>query len=47
MGGTDGRDAGVEGFDAAKVIAWILAALFVVCAVVGLITILQWIVPGS
>jgi hypothetical protein len=45
--GTDGKDAGVEGFDAAKVIAWILAALFVVCAVVGLITILQWIVPGS
>jgi len=45
--GTDGKDAAVEGFDAAKVIAWILAALFVVCAVVGLITILQWIVPGS
>ncbi len=35
------------GFDAAKVIAWVLAALFVLCAVVGLITILQWIVPGS
>ena len=36
-----------SGFDAAKVIAWVLAALFVVCAVVGLITILQWLVPGS
>ena len=35
------------GFDAAKVIAWVLAALFVVCAVVGLVTILQWIVPGT
>ena len=35
------------GFDAAKVIAWVLAALFVVCAVVGLITILQWLVPGT
>ena len=41
------KDTGAGGFDAAKVIAWILAALFVVCAVVGLITILQWIVPGS
>lgn len=36
-----------SGFDAAKVIAWVLAALFVVCAVVGLITILQWLVPGT
>jgi hypothetical protein len=36
-----------DGFDAAKVIAWILAAFFVVCAVVGLVTILQWIVPGA
>lgn len=36
-----------RGFDAAQVIAWVLAAFFVVCAVVGLITILQWLVPGS
>lgn len=45
----DQRPKEVEktGFDAAKIIGWVLAALFVVCAVVGLITILQWIVPGS
>lgn len=36
-----------EGFDAAKFIGWVLAALFVLCAVVGLITILKWIVPGG
>lgn len=41
------ENEGSGGFDAAKVIAWVLAALFVLCAVVGLITILQWIVPGS
>lgn len=45
-GGAGGAD-GAGGLDAAKVIAWILAALFVVCAVVGLITILRWIVPGG
>lgn len=42
----DGDDE-KSGFDAAKIIAWVLAALFVVCAVVGLITILQWLVPGT
>ena len=46
-GGVGVGTEGSGGFDAARVIAWILAALFVVCAVVGLITILQWIVPGS
>jgi hypothetical protein len=40
------EDDDSDGFDAAQVIAWALAAFFVVCAVVGLITILQWIVPG-
>ena len=42
-----GRGDSGRGFDAAQVIAWVLAAFFVVCAVVGLITILQWLVPGS
>jgi hypothetical protein len=32
--------------DAAQVIAWLLAALVVVCSVVGLVTILRWMVPG-
>ncbi len=35
------------GADTAQVLAWILAAFFVVCAVVGLVTILQWMVPGG
>jgi hypothetical protein len=35
------------GIDAAQVIAWILAAVVVVAAVVGLATILQWMVPGG
>lgn len=38
---------GEGGFDAARFIAWVLAAAFVVCAVVGLVTILRWIVPGG
>lgn len=42
----EGDDSG-RGFDAAQVIAWVLAAFFVVCAIVGLITILQWLVPGN
>lgn len=42
----EGDDA-KSGLDAAKIIAWVLAALFVICAVVGLVTILQWIVPGN
>lgn len=41
----DGGDAD-GGIDAATLIAWILAALFVVCGVVGLVTILRWMVPG-
>ncbi len=34
------------GVDPATVIAWVLAAAFVVCGIVGLVTILQWMVPG-
>ncbi|QGN58562.1 DUF6584 family protein [Nostocoides sp. HKS02] len=34
------------GFDAAVVIAAGLAVLFVICAVVGFVTLLMWIVPG-
>jgi hypothetical protein len=36
-----------KGTDAAQVIAWILAAAFVVLAVVGAVTVLGWIVPGD
>lgn len=35
-----------EGFDAAWLVAWILAAAFVVFAVIGFITVLAWLVPG-
>lgn len=41
----DGQAKG--GFDAARLIAWVLAAFFVFCAIVGLITILGWLVPGG
>ncbi len=34
----------LRGVDPAKVIAWVLAAVFVVCSIVGLITILNWVV---
>jgi hypothetical protein len=34
------------GVDAAVVITVVLAILFVVCAVVGAVTLLRWIVPG-
>jgi hypothetical protein len=34
------------GVDAATVIAWVLAAAFVVCGIVGLVEILKWMVPG-
>ena len=39
-----GRAGGVDG---AQVIGWILAALFVVCAVIGVVTVLGWLVPGT
>lgn len=35
------------GIDAAQVIAWVIAALVVVCAIVGLVDILRWMVPGG
>lgn len=37
---------GDGGMDAAQLIAWIAAAAFVACGVIGLVTVLQWIVPG-
>lgn len=39
--------AASEGMDAAQIISWVIAAIFVVCAIVGLITILGWIFPGA
>ena len=39
-------DTGEGGTDAATVIALALAGLFVVCAVIGLVTVLGWLVPG-
>ena len=41
-----GEDSGDGGTDAATVIALALAGLFVVCAVIGLVTVLGWLVPG-
>lgn len=35
------------GIDAAQIIAWVIAAFVVVCAVVGLVQILRWMVPGG
>jgi hypothetical protein len=42
-GGPDGSDGGV---DTATIIAIALAVLFVACAVIGLVTVLAWLVPG-
>lgn len=42
----DGEAEG-GGTDAAQVIAWVLAAAFVLLAVVGAVTVLGWIVPGG
>ena len=41
------EDEGEGGTDAAQVIAWVLAAAFVVLAVVGAVTVLGWLVPGG
>jgi hypothetical protein len=35
------------GIDAAQIIAWVIAALVVVCAIVGLVQVLRWMVPGG
>ncbi len=41
-----GGDGDGEGFDGAWLIAWVLAVLFVVLAVIGFVTVLGWVVPG-
>jgi hypothetical protein len=40
-------EASGGGIDAAQIIAWVIAAFVIVCAVVGLIEILRWMVPGG
>ena len=45
-GPTGDPSSGEGGLDAATVIAVALAVLFVVCAVIGLVTVLKWVVPG-
>ncbi|MFQ6170755.1 hypothetical protein ACK8HX_04050 [Oryzobacter sp. R7] len=45
-GGAADDDSGSSGFDGAWVIAWVLALLFVVLAVIGFVTVLGWVVPG-
>lgn len=47
VGSATGEDATSGGFDAAQLIAWIIAAFVVVCAIVGLVQILRWMVPGG
>ena len=39
-------DVESEGFDGAWLTAWILAILFVVLAVIGFVTVLDWVVPN-
>ena len=41
-----GDDSGEGGADAATIIALALGVLFVACAVIGLVTVLGWLVPG-
>ena len=45
-GGIDPDGTDSEGVDAAQVVAWIVAAVFVFCAVVGFVTVLGWMVPS-
>lgn len=40
-------DTSGGGIDAAQIIAWVIAAFVIVCAVVGLVEILRWMVPGG
>jgi hypothetical protein len=42
----DDASSGGGGVDAATIIALALAVLFVACAVIGLVTLLGWLVPG-
>ena len=44
--GGSGDDSGAGGPDAATIIALALGVLFVACAVIGLVTVLSWLVPG-
>jgi hypothetical protein len=44
--GLDGLDGDGGTFDGAWLIAWVLAVLFVVLAVIGFVTVLGWVVPG-
>ncbi|MGL5818547.1 MAG: hypothetical protein ACRCYR_13350 [Phycicoccus sp.] len=46
VGDIDGGDTDGGGLDAARVIAWLLAAIFVASAAVGAVTVLGWLVPG-
>ncbi len=43
----EAEPASGKGLDGAQVIGWILGALFVVCAVIGFVTMLGWVVPGE
>ena len=46
-GGDDGGgDDDDGGFDAAWLVAWVLAIAFVVFAIIGVITALGWVIPG-
>ena len=45
-GSVSGSSSSAGGIDAAQIIAWVIAALVVVCAIVGLVQILRWMVPG-
>ena len=49
-GPSDGTTEGTPepgGTDGAQVIAWIVGALFVACAVIGFVTVLGWVVPNT
>lgn len=46
-GSAGGSSSSGGGIDAAQIIAWVIAALVVVCAIVGLVQILRWMVPGA
>lgn len=45
-GALEGDEDGIGGFDASWFIAWVLAVLFVVLALIGAVTALGWIFPG-
>jgi hypothetical protein len=44
--GSSASESSDEGLDAATVIAVALGVLFVACAVIGVVTLLSWLVPG-